>query len=44
MRVLKGAIVFLTLCVLAAGSGYLYLRHQLGKIDRLEHPRARRVG
>lgn len=38
MRVLKGAIVFLTLCILAAGSGYVYLRYQLGKIDRLSIP------
>ena len=38
LRLLKGAIVFLTLCVLAAGAGYAYLRHQLGKIDRLTIP------
>jgi len=38
LRLLKGAIVLLTVCVLLAGAGYAYLRHQLGKIDRLSIP------
>ena len=38
LRLLKGSIAFLTLCVLAAGGGYIYLRHQLGKINRLSIP------
>jgi polyisoprenyl-teichoic acid--peptidoglycan teichoic acid transferase len=37
-RVLKGSIIFLTVCVLAAGSGYAYLRHQLARINRLNIP------
>jgi LCP family protein required for cell wall assembly len=37
-RLLLGSIVFLTFCVLAAGGGYLYLRHQLSRIDRLSIP------
>jgi polyisoprenyl-teichoic acid--peptidoglycan teichoic acid transferase len=38
LRLLKGSIAFLTLCVIAAGGGYLYLRHQLGRINRLAIP------
>ena len=38
LRLLKGSIAFLTLCVIAAGGGYLYLRHQLGRINRLSIP------
>jgi polyisoprenyl-teichoic acid--peptidoglycan teichoic acid transferase len=38
MRLLKGSIVFLTVCVIAAGTGYIYLRYQLGRIDRLSIP------
>ncbi|MEA2716055.1 MAG: hypothetical protein QOI99_372 [Actinomycetota bacterium] len=37
-RLLKGSIIFLTLCVIAAGSGYVYLRYQLAKINRLSIP------
>ncbi|HVF14901.1 MAG TPA: LCP family protein, partial [Acidimicrobiales bacterium] len=37
-RLLKGAIVLVTVCVLAAGAGYAYLRHQLAKINRLSIP------
>ena len=29
LRLLKGSIAFLTLCVILAAGGYLYLRHQL---------------
>ncbi|HEX7276069.1 MAG TPA: LCP family protein, partial [Acidimicrobiales bacterium] len=38
LRLLKASIAFLTLCVLCAGAGYAYVRHQLGKINRLAIP------
>ena len=38
LRLLKGSIVFLTVCVIGAGAGYAYLRHQLGLINRLAIP------
>jgi LCP family protein required for cell wall assembly len=37
-RILKGAVVFVAVCVLLAGGGYFYLRHQLGRISRLSIP------
>ncbi len=38
LRLLRGAIIFLTVCVVMAAGGYVYLRHQLGKITRLAIP------
>jgi LCP family protein required for cell wall assembly len=38
LRLLKGSIAFLTLCVILAGGGYVYIRHQLGRINRLVIP------
>ncbi|MDQ6726359.1 MAG: LCP family protein, partial [Actinomycetota bacterium] len=36
--VVKGLIVLLCVCVLIAGGGYLYVRHQLGRIKRVAIP------
>lgn len=33
-----GGIVFLVLCILLTGAGYLYVRYQLGRIGRLDIP------
>ena len=38
LRLLKGSIAFLTLCVILAAGGYIYVRHQLGRINRLVIP------
>jgi polyisoprenyl-teichoic acid--peptidoglycan teichoic acid transferase len=38
MRLLKGSIIFLTVCVVLAAGGYIYLRYQLGRINRLSIP------
>ncbi len=38
LRLLKISIGFLTFCVILAGGGYVYVRHQLGKINRLAIP------
>jgi len=35
-RLMAGLIGFLVLCILVTGGGYLYLRHQLGRIGRLD--------
>lgn len=37
-RLAVGLIVFLVLCILVAGGGYVYVRYQLGRIGRLEIP------
>jgi polyisoprenyl-teichoic acid--peptidoglycan teichoic acid transferase len=37
-RLMTGAIVLLVLAIVVTGSGYLYLRYQLGRIGRLEIP------
>jgi len=37
-RVRNGVIVLLVVCVGLAGSGYLYLRYQLGRIHKLDIP------
>jgi polyisoprenyl-teichoic acid--peptidoglycan teichoic acid transferase len=37
-RLRTGLIVFLSLCVVLVGSSYVYLRHQLGRLDRLAIP------
>ncbi len=37
-RLLKVLIAFVALCVLLAGGGYLYVRHQLGRIKRVPVP------
>lgn len=37
-RTFKGLIAFVAVCVLLAGGGYLYLRHQLGRIKRVPVP------
>lgn len=38
LRLLKISIGFLTVCVVLAAAGYVYVRHQLGKINRLAIP------
>jgi len=38
LRLLKVSIAFLSVCVIAAAGGYFYLRHQLGRINRLSIP------
>src|SRR5205085_6643240 len=38
LRLLKASIGFLTLCVILAAGGYIYVRHQLGRINRLVIP------
>ncbi len=38
LRLLKGSIAFLTLCVILAAGGYIYVRHQLARINRLVIP------
>jgi LCP family protein required for cell wall assembly len=37
-RLRTGLLVFLALCVLLVGSSYLYFRHQLGRLTRLDIP------
>jgi LCP family protein required for cell wall assembly len=37
-RVLEGLIVFVTLCLVVTGGGYLYVRHELGRIKRVNIP------
>lgn len=37
-RLLIGAVIFVAVCVVLAGSGYVYLRHQLGRINRVTIP------
>lgn len=34
-RVRNGVFVFLAICIVLTGSGFLYLKHQLGRIDKL---------
>lgn len=34
-RVRNGVVVLLAVCIVLTGSGYLYLKHQLGRIDKL---------
>jgi LCP family protein required for cell wall assembly len=36
--VLLGVIVFVSVCLVLTGSGYIYLRHQLGRIKRVSIP------
>ena len=38
IRVLQGLIVFVTLCVLATAGAYVYVKHQLGRIKRVDIP------
>lgn len=38
IRLLKGAIIFVALCLLLSGGGYLYLRHQIGRIKHVDIP------
>jgi LCP family protein required for cell wall assembly len=37
-RLLAALVVLLVVCILVTGSGYLYLRYQLGRIGRLDIP------
>jgi LCP family protein required for cell wall assembly len=37
-RLLKGLIVFVALCVVVTGAGYVYVRHQLGRIKKVAIP------
>jgi LCP family protein required for cell wall assembly len=37
-RLLQGLIVFVSICLVLTGSAYLYLRHQLGRIKRVDIP------
>jgi len=38
LRILKGLIVFVSLCVLVTGGGYFYVRHQLSRIKHVTIP------
>lgn len=37
-RLLQGLIVFVSICLVLTGSAYIYLRHQLGRIKRVNIP------
>lgn len=37
-RLIKGSIIFVAIAVLVTGTAYIYLRMQLGKIDRVDVP------
>lgn len=37
-RVLKGLILFVSLCIVLTGSAYIYVRHQLGRIKHVDIP------
>jgi LCP family protein required for cell wall assembly len=37
-RLRTGLVVFLAFCILAVGSSYLYFRHQIGRLTRLDIP------
>jgi LCP family protein required for cell wall assembly len=37
-RLLKGSIIFVAVCVLLSGFAYVYVRHQLGRINRIDIP------
>ncbi len=37
-QILKGLIIFVSVCLVLTGSGYLYLRHQLGRIKHVTIP------